>query len=208
MNGSTWEDSRTSLPACRKGCTPFASRRRSTIHSNFGNGGLAPAGSTPGALTYGTYDLAGNTREWMFNATDEGERFTFGGAWDGPRSFFNEPYVRPPFDRDASNGFRCVMLFDSDRYPAELDEPLSRRSVPDWKAVQPFSDDEYETWLQFLAYPDRPLDERVEKIVESSPHWRVEKIYEGDHLLSGFRKEMIRDSLAWLDSYLGPVERQ
>jgi dienelactone hydrolase len=32
--------------------------------------------------------------------------------------------------------------------------------------------------------------------------------YESDHLLSGHRKELVRDTLTWLDEYLGTVARQ
>ena len=63
-----------------------------------GTGGLAPAGSFQGSRnTLGLYDIAGNAREWCFNAAGE-NRFVLGAAWSDPRYFFAEPNERPAFD--------------------------------------------------------------------------------------------------------------
>jgi dienelactone hydrolase len=142
---------------------------------NFGSAGLAPVGATPGAVIFGTWDLAGNAREWMFNATED-RRFTFGGAWNGPKYFHIEPDPRPPFDRDPSNGFRCVKALTPESFPPELDRPLERKALPDWRKVEPFSDDEYRTKLELLDYPDAPLVSAIELTDDDSPHWRLEKV--------------------------------
>ena len=36
-----------------------------------------------GLDTYGSYGLAGNVKEWIWNATDE-RRYLVGGAWNDP----------------------------------------------------------------------------------------------------------------------------
>src|SRR5262249_28342945 len=46
--------------------------------SNFSGKGLAPAGSYRGMGPFGTYDMAGNAKEWCLNATGE-KRFILGG---------------------------------------------------------------------------------------------------------------------------------
>jgi dienelactone hydrolase len=146
------------------------------IHGgNFGSDGLAPVGATPGAVALGTWDMAGNAREWLFNATGD-RRFTFGGAWNGPKYFYNEPDPRPPFDRDPSNGFRCVRAVTPDSFPEELDQPLERIQVTDWRQVEPFSDEEFQTRMEFFDYTDRPLEPKVELTDDSSPNWRLEKV--------------------------------
>ncbi|UCD53049.1 MAG: protein kinase [Phycisphaerales bacterium] len=51
--------------------------------SNFTPDGTAPVGSHPGVGRTGLFDMAGNVREWCFNATDDsGElRYCLGGSW-------------------------------------------------------------------------------------------------------------------------------
>ena len=56
--------------------------------SNF-SGHLAPVGSYPGAINgYGLFDMAGNAREWCFNAAGD-VRVTLGEAASGAVHYFN-----------------------------------------------------------------------------------------------------------------------
>ena len=75
--------------------------------SNFGSDSAAPVGSYPGIGASGAVDLAGNLREWGFNASGE-NRFSLGGAWNEPVYTFTQPAGMDPFDRSAVNGFRCM----------------------------------------------------------------------------------------------------
>ena len=52
--------------------------------SNVSTSQAARAGQFSGVGPFGTYDMAGNVREWVFNATDDGARFILGGAWPSP----------------------------------------------------------------------------------------------------------------------------
>ena len=55
--------------------------------SNFSGKGPAPVGSYDGLGPFGTYDMAGNVKEWCSNATRQ-RRFLLGGAWNEPRYMF------------------------------------------------------------------------------------------------------------------------
>ncbi|NIO48340.1 MAG: protein kinase [Candidatus Aminicenantes bacterium] len=144
--------------------------------SNFGTSGLAPVGSYQGGLgTYGTYDTAGNAREWCSNSTGE-MRFTVGGAWKGPTYFFTEPDVRSPFDRDSGNGFRCMKLLTEESTSEDLERPLNRITPLDWSKEKPFSDDIFNAWLSFISYPKTPLNSKVELRDDTPKYWVKEKI--------------------------------
>jgi eukaryotic-like serine/threonine-protein kinase len=52
--------------------------------SNFSGKGPAPVGSYPGLGPYGTYDMAGNVKEWCFNS-DGSRRYILGGDSTEPK---------------------------------------------------------------------------------------------------------------------------
>ncbi len=53
--------------------------------ANLGGSGSAPVGNTHSVNRYGVEDLAGNVREWTWNASgDAGSRFILGGGWNDP----------------------------------------------------------------------------------------------------------------------------
>ena len=66
--------------------------------SNFSGKGPAPVGSYDGLGPFGTYDMAGNVKEWCWTETNRG-RFLLGGAWNEPRYMFADYDARGPFER-------------------------------------------------------------------------------------------------------------
>ena len=66
--------------------------------------------------------MAGNVREWCWNhSTPEGQRFILGGGWNDPAySFSSGAVAQPPFDRSASNGFRCIQYLGDTQNQAAL----------------------------------------------------------------------------------------
>ena len=145
--------------------------------SNF-SGRLAPVGSHPGGLNYwGLYDAAGNAREWCSNAAGR-ERFAFGGAADGPRyMFWNvDDNVRPPFDRNATTGFRCIKIVASNPPDVALDGPIPRKPASDWAKVRGFADDAWKTWQGLLSYAKGELDGRSDWKDDEVSSRRIEKV--------------------------------
>ena len=91
--------------------------------SNFGGKAAAAAGAHRGMAPFGTYDMAGNLKEWTTNATGD-RRYILGGAWDEPPYQFSVPDARTPFTRENTFGFRCVQRSTS---PGDIYGPASLR---------------------------------------------------------------------------------
>jgi formylglycine-generating enzyme required for sulfatase activity len=63
--------------------------------------GPAPVGSHPGLGDYGTYDMAGNVKEWAWNET-EGRRYVLGGE---PTYPFKHSVAAPPLEPPGTERF-------------------------------------------------------------------------------------------------------
>ena len=141
--------------------------------SNFGSAGPVPAGRSQGLGRFGTYDMAGNVKEWCWNEAQEGTRYILGGAWNEERFAFAELDRRPPGDRSANNGFRCV------RYSQPLPDPFTAPQIQqtrDYAAEKPVPDDVFEIYRSMYLYDHSGLDPKVEAVDESSEAWRKEKV--------------------------------
>ena len=140
--------------------------------SNFGADGPAPVGSYPGLGPYGTYDMAGNVREWCWNASEDGSRYILGGGAGDPAYMYGHVATLDPFDRSSIHGFRCA------RYIEPPGEELLRPVTPTLarSALIPVDDDVFEAYLSMYAYDRAELEAKVELVDESSSHWRVETV--------------------------------
>ena len=148
----------------------------------------APVGAHAGMGPYGTFDMAGNVREWTFNEVGE-ERNILGGGWNDPEYMaLHTTYTQPAFDRSATNGIRLVAYPDEDAALDRALAPMERASVPDFRALaSPPTDEEFEIYQRMYAYDPAPLDaERVS--VDTARHWVRETVsfraaYAGDRVL-------------------------
>jgi len=140
------------------------------LFSNFRNQGAARSGSNNGLAPFGAYDMAGNVKEWVWNASGE-KRFILGGGWNEPNYMFRQQDALPPFARDASLGFRCARYVSP--VPERLTEPieLTRERRND----KPADDQAFKIFQSMLAYDRTDLKAAVDS-VDDAPHWRRERV--------------------------------
>jgi eukaryotic-like serine/threonine-protein kinase len=142
--------------------------------SNFSRKGPAKVGSYAGMGPFGTYDMAGNVKEWCLNSLGD-RKFILGGASTDLPYMYNEPDAHPPFDRSATNGFRLIKLTSAGPLSARLTAPLSFQKS-DYRNFKPVSDAVFQMYERMYAYDRSPLDAKIESEDDSSPYWREQRI--------------------------------
>jgi len=143
--------------------------------SNFGGSGVVPVGSKPGLGPWGTYDMAGNVKEWIWNEAESGRRYVLGGAWDEPTYMFIDPDAQSPFLRSANIGFRCVKYIDAESIAKVALDPIPspRRDLS--KEV-PVSDELFRAYRSLYSYDKIPLNASTQRVDKDDEEWTTEKI--------------------------------
>jgi eukaryotic-like serine/threonine-protein kinase len=142
-----------------------------------GKGGISP---------FGTYDMAGNVREWCYNQ-DGGSRFILGGGWNDLPYQFTDTYTQPGFDRSPINGIRLVKYLGNDSTLVHAFEPL-RRESRDFLKQRPAPDQVFAVYKRMYEYDKGPLDARILETVDEGD-WtrqliRMNAAYANDTLLT------------------------
>jgi serine/threonine protein kinase/formylglycine-generating enzyme required for sulfatase activity/dienelactone hydrolase len=143
--------------------------------SNFGGTGMLPVGSKQGMSPWGSYDMAGNVKEWVWNEADPGTRYVLGGAWDEPNYMFVDPDAQSAFLRASNIGLRCVKFTDPAANPkaAVAAIPSPRR---DLSKEKPVSNELFRAYLSEYSYDKPPLNASVEHLDKEDEDWKTEKI--------------------------------
>src|SRR5262249_2609791 len=120
-----------------------------------------------------TYDMAGNAKEWCWNASGH-ERYILGGAFDEPPYMFNMADAQSPFARAANFGFRLVKALDDKTASATFDPVL--RLVRNFASERPVSAGLFQVFKRLYAYDAAPLNAKVESTDDASERWHKEKV--------------------------------
>lgn len=145
--------------------------------SNLDQDGASAVGEYNGIGWTGTYDLAGNVREWCFNPTADHMRVIVGGAWnDAPyvvEQSMSEPDRRDALDRSAINGFRLMSANEEMATMRTASKPVVDVEVP--QLAEPVSDEVFAARLSDFDYDPGPLNAVIEETREFR-HWTRQRI--------------------------------
>ncbi len=142
--------------------------------SNYRGEGPARGSTTAGMSPFGTFDMAGNVREWCYTAGGSG-RYILGGGWNDPTYSFNDAYTQDPFDRSVTNGVRLMKYVRDEPNRTLAEQPLER-AFRDFSREKPVPDVVWQGYRAMYDYDRTPLNDRVEAVDTSSADWRVEKV--------------------------------
>jgi eukaryotic-like serine/threonine-protein kinase len=146
--------------------------------SNFSGKGPTRISASRGLGDFGTYDMAGNIKEWCWNQAGS-SRYAMGGAWNEGTYQFGLADARPPFDRSTALGFRCVKYITPP--PKAFAEPvpsIASSGLCTDRRKDAFPNDQmFRFFLSLHSYTKTDLKESVESNDDtSSQYWRKEKI--------------------------------
>lgn len=142
---------------------------------NFFGKGTEPVGKNQGINSFGAYDMAGNVREWCWNATQSGHIIR-GGAWDDAEYMFGNLSQLPSFDRSRKNGFRCVEYIDIDTFPEAAFDTIQFTEERDYANEEPVSEHTFQIYRNQFLYDSTALEAVIEERDESAEDWIIEKV--------------------------------
>jgi dienelactone hydrolase len=143
--------------------------------SNFGSNATVRAGSLRGINPYGTYDMAGNVKEWCWNQSGD-RRYILGGGFNEATYMFVDEDAQSPWDRLPTYGFRLMKnLGEGGGNVAALQAPI-QQLTRDYNKEKPASDQIFEIYKRFYAYDKSKLDPKLEAQDENPEYWTKEKV--------------------------------
>lgn len=145
-------------------------------NSNYLSKGSVEVGSLVSLGPYGTYDIAGNVREWCLNSSySDFVKYTIGGGWNDPGYAFAFPASADAFDRSPSNGFRCILELNETDNPESIYQaivPVVKKRRED----QPVDDETFNYFLNQFKYDKKPINAKVEDLKNCKHDWICKRI--------------------------------
>ena len=140
-------------------------------YSNF-SGAILPATDESALGPFGSFNMLGNVREWVWNSKED-NKLVLGGSFTDPDYMSTLAYDLPPFTRDSYTGFRTVDYQDT---TAALEDFLKPPDLAftDFRNAQPASDEVFDAISDQFVYSKDNLAPEVNLIDESHTLWNLE----------------------------------
>jgi eukaryotic-like serine/threonine-protein kinase len=133
------------------------------------------ARSEHGLGPWGTYHMAGNAREWVWNFAG-GDAVALGSGWPEYASNFARIYTADPMARLPDHGLRLMRTLDDAPIEPALLEPVKLVRDTAFANRAPVSDDAFEAMrFQFTTPRAAPTNVEVNR-VDESPLWTADEI--------------------------------
>jgi eukaryotic-like serine/threonine-protein kinase len=152
--------------------TPIENFADILLVSNFNGKGLVPVGSMKGLGPWGTYDMAGNAKEWCWNEGPESRRYILGAGWNEASYNFHDLDAQPPFQRSESYGIRLMKEIEPSPPSTTAAIPATMR---DFTREAPVDDATFEVIRGLYAYDNTPLNAVIDQ-TDDAPSWRKETV--------------------------------
>jgi eukaryotic-like serine/threonine-protein kinase len=147
--------------------------------ANFKSSGTMPVDGHPfGMSPYGAYGMAGNVKEWLENASEQGRAVT-GGSWADPIYLFAEVGSVETASSSDVLGFRCARGVDARGTTAAAQGGHALRVNVETPVYTPVDDATFRALLSHYAYDPRPLNARTTDVVEAAGWIRERVAYDG-----------------------------
>jgi predicted esterase len=124
---------------------------------------------------WGTFDTAGNMREWCLNDDGTGKRYLLGGGWNDQPFRFSDKVTESPFDRASVNGIRLVKYPGDEPNLAQASRPVAG-SFRDFAREKPAGEAVVSGWRDLFEYDRTPLNAKIESTDSSSADWIKERV--------------------------------
>lgn len=132
--------------------------------------------SEHGLGPWGTYHMAGNAREWVWNFAGE-DAIALGSGWPEYASNFSRVYTADPMARLPDHGLRLMHTLDDSPLDPALLEPIKLVRDTEFANRAPLSDDAFAAMrFQFTTPRVAPIAATVSRVEEDTSLWIAEEI--------------------------------